>query len=224
MLLHILEKLSNWHICILPPSFKAFNDVIALSRDINHWFGYLTLFILHLFLQWWSSRVLSFWQFIELFHWFLEYSKLFNPLRNWEYISFHNFHNKSTTPRVNINQISISRCIDYFMLVLLSDSGNRPAVRVWTLTTVLFSWWVVKKPNPVPSGGPNQDRYQSNVWYSRVLLDTFVSNSGSAFRIFSSLSNLDIVLLIVKYCIWCVTVLFWCIGHRYNRFKQRHTR
>ena len=64
-------------------------------------------------------------------------------------------------------------------LVLATDPGNPPAVRVWTGKTVRFGSRTVQKPDPELLGGPNPYPYPSTRGFCRVWLDPSVAVSGS---------------------------------------------
>jgi len=93
-------------------------------------------------------------------------------------------------------------------LVLATDPGNPPAVRVWTAKMVRFCSRTLQKPEPQTLGGPNPDPYLSTWGFCRVWLDPSVKISGSAFRVSHLWSHSDMRLLIIQYWPWYVTVGF----------------
>ena len=93
------------------------------------------------------------------------------------------------------------------MLVLATGPGNLPAVRVWTAKTGRFGSRPVQKPDPLTVGGPNTDGFRC-IW-----LHLSVPISGSAFWVSHLWSHSDMLLLIVKYWHWYVTVHFRRISH-----------
>jgi len=70
------------------------------------------------------------------------------------------------------------------LIVLATDQGNPPDVRVWTVKMCWFSCSAVQKPNPVALGGPNLDPDPSTNRFSLVWLAPPVPISGSEFHIF----------------------------------------
>jgi len=96
-------------------------------------------------------------------------------------------------------------------LVLATGPGNLPAVRVWTAKTDWFGSRTVQKPDTQTLGGPNPDPYPSTRRFRRFWLDPSVPISGSAFRVSQRWSHSDMLLIIVKYWHWYVTVHFRCI-------------
>jgi len=97
-------------------------------------------------------------------------------------------------------------------LVLATGQGNPPVVRVSTAKTGRFGSRTDQKPDPQTPGGPNPDPCPSTRGFRRVWLDPSVPISGSAFRVSHLWSHSDMLLLIVKYWPWYVTVHFRCIS------------
>jgi len=108
----------------------------------------------------------------------------------------------------------------YFsQLVLATGPGNPPAVRVWTTKTGWFGSKPGQKPDLLTLGGPNPDPYKSTCRFRRVWLDPLGPISGSAFRVSHLWSHSDMLLLIVKYWHWYVTVHF----RRISRLDVQNT-
>jgi hypothetical protein len=93
-------------------------------------------------------------------------------------------------------------------LVLATGPGNPPAVRVWTTKTGRFKFKPIQTPDPLTVGGPHPDPYTSTSRFRRVCLDPAVPISGSAFRVSHLWSHSDMLLLIIKYWHWYITVHF----------------
>ena len=68
-------------------------------------------------------------------------------------------------------------------LVLATDPGNSPAVRVWTRKKIQFSSRTVQRPNSLLLGGPNLALYPSTLGFRQVWLDLSGPISGFAFRV-----------------------------------------
>jgi len=91
--------------------------------------------------------------------------------------------------------------------------SNPPAVRVWTTNMGQFDSRPIQTPNPLNLGGPIPDPY---LWTRGSLwdwLDLSVPITGSAFRVSHLWSHSDMLLLIVQYWHWYVTVYFRRIAH-----------
>jgi len=100
------------------------------------------------------------------------------------------------------------------------EPGNLPAVRVWTAKTGVFGSRPVEKPELLIYGGPNPNLCWSTHGICRVWLDPAVPISGSAFRVLHLWSHSDILLLIVNYWDWYITVHFGSIGRLNDRNKS----
>jgi hypothetical protein len=86
--------------------------------------------------------------------------------------------------------------------------GNLPAVRAWTINIGPVSSRPIQNPDPLRLGRPNWDPYPSTCGFRRGWLDPSVPISGTAFRVSHLWSHSDMLLLIVKYWHWYVTVHF----------------
>jgi len=106
--------------------------------------------------------------------------------------------------------------------VLAMGPGNPPTVRVWTAKTGLFRSRPVQKCKPLTIGGPNPDPYPSTRGFRWVWLHPSVPISGSAFRVSHLWSHSDMLLLIVKYWHWYVTVHFRCNSRLDVQNKYTH--
>jgi hypothetical protein len=73
---------------------------------------------------------------------------------------------------------------EHLVVVIGMGTGNPPAVRVWTGTTVQFGSKPIQKPDPELLRGPNPYPYQSTRGFCRVWLNPSVPVSGSPFRVF----------------------------------------
>ena len=107
-------------------------------------------------------------------------------------------------------------------IVLATCPGNAPAVRVWTTKTGWFGSRPVQIPHPFTLGGPNPLLYPSTCGFRRVWLDQSVPISGSALWVSHWWSHSDMLLLIVKYWHWYVTVHFRRISRLDIRNKHTH--
>jgi len=94
------------------------------------------------------------------------------------------------------------------VLVLATGPGNTPAVRVWTAKTGRFGAKHGLNPDPLTLGGPHPRPYPSTRGFRRVWLDPLGPISGSEFRVSHLWSYSDMLLLIIKYWHWYVTVHF----------------
>jgi len=97
-------------------------------------------------------------------------------------------------------------------VVLATGPGNPPAFRFRTAKTGRFGSRLDQKPDPLTCGEPNPDPYLSTRGFSRVWLDLSVPISGSAFQVSHLWSHSDMLLLIIKYWHWYVTVHFLSIS------------
>jgi len=93
-------------------------------------------------------------------------------------------------------------------LVLATAPGNPPAVRVWTTQTGRFGSRPGQKPDLLTLRRPNPDPYRSTLGIHRVWLDPSGPISGTALRVSHVWSHSDMLLLLVKYWHWYVTVHF----------------
>ena len=98
-------------------------------------------------------------------------------------------------------------------LVLATGLGNPPAVRVWTANTGRIGSRPGPQPDPVILGRSSPDPYPSTNGFCRVRLDTSGLISGSGFWVSHLWSHSDMLLLIVKYWHWNMTVPFRQISH-----------
>jgi len=91
--------------------------------------------------------------------------------------------------------LSMSPCHNYVLtlriaytkyskhLVLSTDPGNLPVVRIWTAKMGLFGSRPGRKPNPLPLGRTNPDPSRSTQGVCGVWLDPSVWNFGAAFLV-----------------------------------------
>jgi hypothetical protein len=107
-------------------------------------------------------------------------------------------------------------------VVLATGSGNPPGVRVWTGKPSWFSSRPVQIPHPLTLGGPILDPYPSTRGYRQVWLEPSAPISGSAFLLLHLWSPADMLLLIVKYRHWYLTVHFRHISCLDVQNKHNH--
>jgi len=82
-----------------------------------------------------------------------------------------------------VRAVGVTRTFLGSYLVLATDPGNPPAVRVRTGRMGWFGSRPDERPNALPPGRPNLDRYPSTRGLCHVWLDLSVRISGSVFRV-----------------------------------------
>jgi len=102
--------------------------------------------------------------------------------------------------------------------VLALGPGNQQPVWVWTAKTGWFGSRTDPKPDLHTLGRPNPNPYPSARRFRWVWLDPSVPISGCAFRVSHLWSHSDMLLSIVKYGPWYVTVHF----RRISRLDVQH--
>jgi len=107
-------------------------------------------------------------------------------------------------------------------LVLATGPGDQPVVRVWTAKMGLFGSRPAQQSDPRTLDRPNLDLYPSISGFHLLWLDLSDPMSGSVFRVSNLWSHSDILLWIVQYWYWYVTVYFWCIGRLNELNKMTH--
>jgi hypothetical protein len=108
-------------------------------------------------------------------------------------------------------------------LVSATGPGNPPAVRVWTLKTGRVGSRTVQTPDLQTRGGRNPYPYPSTRRIRRVGLHPWVPICGCAFHFSHLWSHSDMLLLIVKFSHWFITVHFRRISRRDVQNKNTHT-
>jgi len=94
-------------------------------------------------------------------------------------------------------------------IVLATDPGNPPAVRVWTGKTVRFGSRPIQSPDPELLGRPNPYQYPSTRGFCQVWLDPSVPVSGSPFRVFLFMVAVKYVTVMCKILTLVHHSLYW---------------
>jgi hypothetical protein len=97
-------------------------------------------------------------------------------------------------------------------LLLSMGLGNPPAVGVWTTQTGLFGSRPVQKPDPLTLGWWNPATYPFTWKICQGWLDPWVPISSSRYRVSYLWSHSDMLVLIVRYWHWYITVHFDVLG------------
>jgi len=109
---------------------------------------------------------------------------------------------------VSFGNSKISGIQPYQTLVLATGRGNLPVAQIWTAKTGPFGSRQVQKPDALTVGRPNPDLDVSTHGFRQDCIDTSIAISGSAICISHLWTHLEMLLLIVKYWHWYITVHF----------------